>query len=145
MSSGSRPQEIHGAYCHIWRNVLNLTPEGTGTACFKLSDATTVQKQGVALGGWDEHDGHFRLDREQVDRLKGALDQEPEDCVTCFNRYHCACQCPDRCLLETDSQVDGFRCRTQALLADAIIQERADMLVSGQDKESVFLGKVIEL
>lgn len=145
VSSGSRPQEIHCAYCHIWRNVLNLMPEGIASACFKLSEATAVRERGAALGSWDEQDGRFRLDREQIDCLKGALDQEPEDCILCFNRYHCARQCPDSCFLDTDARADGFRCRTQALLADAIIQERAGMLVSGQNKDTVNFGRIVEL
>lgn len=142
ISSGSRPQGIHSAYCHIWRNVLNLTPEGIATACFKLSEAVAVREQGVALGGWNEQDRRFTLNGEQIQNLRQALDQEPESCAICFNRYHCARQCPDDCLLETDAQVDGFRCRTQALLTNSVIQEAADKLASSQNKDKILYGAI---
>jgi len=142
ISSGIRLQEIHSAYCHIWRNVFNLTPEGVATACFKLSEAGAVLERGVAIGGWNEEDGCFELASEQIQSLSQALNKEPEHCISCFNRCHCARQCPDDCLLEPDAQVDGFRCQTQALLADSLIQEAVDKLASGQNKDKILYGTV---
>ena len=111
-ASGSRPSEIHNAYCHVWRNVLNLTPEGVATAC------------------WDESAGKFVLDSSQIDGIIRALSQEPQACVTCFNRFHCVRQCPESCLLEADVQTGGFRCRLQALMTDTLIRKTADRLSS---------------
>jgi sulfatase maturation enzyme AslB (radical SAM superfamily) len=142
ISSGSRPQEIHSAYCHIWRNVLNLTPEGIATACFKLSEEVAVRERGVTLGGWDEQDGRFRLDEEQIQNLRQALDKESEGCIICFNRYHCTRQCPDNCLLETDVQVERFRCQTQAMLTNSLIQETADKLTSRQNNDKILYGTI---
>jgi len=142
ISSGSRPREIHSTYCHIWRNVLNLTPEGVATACFKLSEAGATYGRGVAIGGWNEEDGCFELASQEIQSLSQALNKEPEYCINCFNRYHCARQCPDDCLLELDAQADGFRCRAQALLADSLIQETADELASSQNNNKIFYGTV---
>jgi uncharacterized protein len=128
LASGSRPGEIHGAYCNIWRSVLNLTPEGTVTACFKASQAQAARRQGVELGAWEAATQQFKLDVQRANNLRLALCHEPKECTTCFNYYHCARQCPHACLLEPDTPVERFRCRVQAALADRVIQESADRL-----------------
>jgi uncharacterized protein len=129
-ASGSRPSEIHNAYCHVWRNVLNLTPEGGATACFALSQAEDVRKRGAELGSWDESASKFELDRSRVDGIIRTLSREPQACINCFNRYHCVRQCPESCLLEADMQTGGFRCQLQALMTDTLIHKTADRLLS---------------
>jgi sulfatase maturation enzyme AslB (radical SAM superfamily) len=139
-ASGSRPSDIHSAYCHVWRNVLNLTPEGVATACFALSQAEDVRKRDVKLGDWDEISGGFKLDIPRADEIIRKLAKEPQACINCFNRYHCVRQCPDSCLLETDVQTGGFRCRVQALMTDTLIQKYADHLWS----ESALSGEITD-
>jgi radical SAM protein with 4Fe4S-binding SPASM domain len=141
-TSGSRPGEIHSAYCHIWRDVLNLTPEGLATACFKLSEAASVRRRGLAIGGWDNQAGIFLLDDEQIQYLRQTLGKEKESCTTCFNHYHCARNCPDACLLESNSQASEFRCRFQSLIANALIQEIAEKLTENQNLNRILLGVV---
>ena len=142
LASGSRPTEIHGAYCHTARNVLNLTPDGVATLCFKLSDATSVRQQSMDLGEWDPSTGHFRWNAESVQNSRHALQYESEECACCFNRYHCARQCPDVCLLKPGASPDGFRCQVQSRLTDAYIKDAADVLCSNTDLMSPVLGKI---
>lgn len=142
VSSGARPAEIHSAYCHVWRNVLNLTPEGIATGCFKLSTAAAVRERNAALGGWDGRDMRFNLDLEHAHDLRQLLNRELEDCTTCFNYYHCTRQCPDDCLLDEEALAGGFRCRVHALLTNEIIQERADLLWSSWAKNNFVCGGV---
>ncbi len=143
LASGSRPAEIHTGYCHIWRNVLNLTPEGVATACFELSQAEAVRKRGVELGGWDAADGSFDVELPRIHKLRQALRKEPEACITCFNRYHCVRQCPDSCLLEEGAQTGGFRCRVEAMITDAMIRETAGRLsYRGGDTDEITSGPV---
>jgi uncharacterized protein len=145
VSSGTRPAEIHSAYCHVWRNVLNLTPEGVATGCFKFSKATAVREYNTALGGWDGWEMRFNMDLEHAHDLQQLLNRELEDCTTCFNYYHCARQCPDDCLLDEKAHVGGFRCRVQALLADQIIHESVAVLTSSHGMDNILYGKIPRL
>jgi uncharacterized protein len=142
LASGSRPAEIHSAYCHLWRNVLNLTPEGVATLCFKLSDGKSVRQHGFDLGSWNPDVGRFELKLEHIQNLSQKMQTEPEDCTLCFNRYHCARQCPDVCMLRGETAVGDFRCRVQSMLATALIQESADAICLKTDDHRPVIGKV---
>lgn len=142
LASGSRPTEIHSAYCHLWRNVLNLTPEGVATLCFKMSDATSVREHGFDLGSWDPLHGLFKLNREGIADLHQELQAEQEDCALCFNRYHCTRQCPDICMLKSGAASGGFRCQVQSMLADAFIQETADALCLNTNVDRPVIGRI---
>jgi uncharacterized protein len=144
LASGSRPAEIHSAYCNVWRNVLNLTPEGIATNCFKLSEADSVHDQHLELGEWDARAGRFILNTERIHDLRQALQTEPEECTLCFNRYHCAHQCPDVCLLKSGVESSGFRCRVQSMLSDALIQETAEALCLNTNVSHPIIGKIPE-
>ena len=55
------------------------------------------------------------------------------ECADCFNRYHCARECPDQCPLDCDpdrgqSLEPGFRCQVQKATALAMLRETADRL-----------------
>jgi uncharacterized protein len=111
-TSGSRLAEVHGPYCHVFRDVLNLVPGGAATACFKTPDATAARRAGVDVRAAG---GRFAIDEERVATLRRRLAHRPA-CDDCFNRFHCTGACPDQCRL-TAVSVDGFRCRFQRLLA----------------------------
>ena len=141
LASGSRPAEVHGAYCHVWRDVLNLTPEGAATACFALVQAEDARERGVDLGGWEGASGRFTLDQGRVEAVRRALGREPqEECLTCFNRYSCVRQCPETCLLDAQARTCGFRCRVQALMTDRLIQRTAERLGSEMTNPDEILG-----
>ena len=143
-ASGSRPAEIHSAYCHIWRNVLNLTPEGVATLCFQLSDANSVYQQHLELGEWDAQKSCFKLNTNHVQNFQQAIHVEPEACTLCFNRHHCARECPDICILKSGYKTGGFRCRVQSMLTEALIQETADALCLHSNIDHPVLGKLPE-
>jgi uncharacterized protein len=129
VSSGSRPGAIHGPYCHVFRDVVNLVPGGVATACFKLTESGQIQEKGAVIGGWDRQGGSFTIDQAQVRALRERLDVRLAECDGCFNRYHCARQCPDRCPLDEGlSREPGFRCREQKAISLAILRETAGRL-----------------
>lgn len=133
-TSGSRPGSIHGPYCHVFRAVLNLVPGGVATACFKLSDAARAVEKGAAIGALNRDTGRFEIDTLRVRALRRQLAALPAQCAGCFNRYHCARECPDLCPLDDgacpggDPPSPGFRCRVQKALAWATLQETAGRL-----------------
>jgi uncharacterized protein len=129
LSSGSRPGAIHGPYCHVFRGVLNLVPGGLATACFKLTEAKQVRGKGAVIGRPDRHSGRFTIDQGRVEALREQLDVTLPDCADCFNRYHCARQCPDCCPLDGDVAAEpGFRCLAQRAIALGILHETAGRL-----------------
>jgi uncharacterized protein len=127
--AGCRLGEIHGPYCNLLRDVLNLVPGGTATACFKQTPASKAAASGMAIGALDEQTGHFIIDDVRVRNLRQRLTASLAACHHCFNRFHCARACPDRCVLDDARQphnraLDGsFRCLVQKGLALVSLQE----------------------
>jgi uncharacterized protein len=150
--SGSRPGEIHGPYCHIFRDVLNLTPEGTATACFKFSRAAHAHQQGMQIGQMNVLSGRFALNQTLIQHLRQRLTRPEPKCLDCFNQYHCVRDCPNQCLAaETQSTADNhlpgaeFRCRVQALLVLATIQETAQSLRANRKSTEGAIGGCVIL
>ena len=141
LSSGTRPGSLHGPYCNLFRHVINLVPgegvagraSGVATACFKLTTAAQVQEVGAAIGALDRRTGRFEIDHRRVQALLPQLAATMPECDGCFNRFHCARECPDRCPLDGEAGspedwVPGFRCRVQKTIASALLRETADRL-----------------
>lgn len=124
-TSGSRLNEIHGPYCNIFRDVLGLIPGGVATACFKSVDSIQACQDGTSIGHFDSSTGEFVVEYDRVIRLQQILGQEPARCKACLNRFHCARDCPDFCLLnESEDFTDvTFRCHAQKILAERLLWE----------------------
>lgn len=131
-SSGSRPAEIHGPYCNVFRGVLNLVPGGVATACFKTVTIGQARAHSLAIGAMDPVSGCFSLDHKRIPSMRQALHHPPAKCTGCFNRYHCARDCPDSCPLNSTLPVSNFRCRVQQKLTMIRLLEMAtEMRTSG--------------
>ena len=127
--SGVRLDEIHGPYCNPLREVLQLTPDGTASACFLTAGNQDPEDAAFALGHLDPSTGEFVVDQQRAAAVRRRAARIPRRCEACFNIHHCARDCPDVCLLsaeDLDERHEGFRCRTQKLLALAWIREMAD-------------------
>lgn len=128
-SSGSRPGEIHGPYCHVFRQVLNLIPDGQATACFSLSHTEQLDQFAMAIGKLDPVTQRYVLDQDRIRRLQQMLSRQPKKCERCFNQYHCTRGCPDRCLAHDPTAQEGdFRCQINQMLALADLKECAAVL-----------------
>lgn len=114
-TSGSRLGEIHGPYCHVNRDVLQLVPGGVAAACFKTQDAAAARRAGLDIGAPAPGEPRFTFDAARVAELRRRL-AELAGCRDCFNRFHCARSCPDACPALGASARGGFRCRFQRLL-----------------------------
>jgi sulfatase maturation enzyme AslB (radical SAM superfamily) len=123
LCSGSRPGEVHGPYCHIFRDVLNLVPGGVAVACFKTTTADRSQK--LSLG--DIHAVSFQSSASdnRIQALRRSLWDFPPQCDDCFNQYHCARDCPDHCPLDGPKPASEFRCQVQKRLVKSLLQETA--------------------
>jgi radical SAM protein with 4Fe4S-binding SPASM domain len=123
--SGVRTAEVHGPYCNVLRDTLQLTPDGTATACFLCTDGRNPCEAPMVLGRVDPESGEFVLDEERISTLRRMAATIPARCQQCVNIYHCARDCPDVCLTlgeETDAtRQGGFRCRVQKLLGESWI------------------------
>jgi len=129
VNSGSRPAEIHGPYCNVLRDVINLAPGNVATACLKLSRADQIRQSSLSIGESDPF-GQFTLDLTQIERIRQSLLNKLPECTACFNRFHCVRACPDYCPLDEPVNVSSFRCATQRLLTLITVQEMATHLWS---------------
>ena len=125
LASGSRPGEVHGPYCHILRNVLQLIPGDLVTNCFKNTTAFS-QPSSQIIGRFDASSRSIQLDQKAIIRIQGNLRAPAETCAACFNQFHCAAACPDECRGNGGILIEaGFRCRVQALMAEQLLLETA--------------------
>lgn len=124
-SSGNRLAEIHGPYCNIYRNVLNLIPGDVATACFKVTTSHEASKCQLLIGKLEKKrdEAQLTLDNSRIETLQAKLGIIPGKCKDCFIQYHCTYGCPDLCLLNSSAvESSSFRCETQKMLANYSIQ-----------------------
>jgi hypothetical protein len=116
---------MHGPYCHIFRDVLNLAPGGLATACFKLSTKSQIRERGLSIGSVAPIAEGFTLDSTRLLRLRRILSGIPQNCGACFNQFHCTGLCPDYCPLDSVPVKSIFRCRIQMLMTETLLMESA--------------------
>jgi sulfatase maturation enzyme AslB (radical SAM superfamily) len=128
--SGARPREIHGPFCQILRNVLQLNPDGTLSSCFLAMEEGDPRIIGRARG----RGGRLSVRRIALGSMTGRLALIPARCLDCVNRVHCARNCPDKCPLDAregrerdgrGAKAEGFRCRVQRALTEQWIMDNA--------------------
>ena len=126
--SGSRLDEIHGRYCHCFRQVLQLVPPDGCSVCFAVSSRAEAEKRGL----------HFPWSRDTFEMLSA---EDPE-CLHCFNRFHCSRGCPDICPAQNSGTHDygSFRCRVNRTLAEAELQRTAEVWLLEYAREYGFAG-----
>lgn len=105
--SGMRHDEIHGPFCHTQRQVLQITPDRSISACFLAGNNAD---SAVNIGSVNENS--ISLSQDSVRQFQKALDV-PNDCFDCPNIYHCSRDCPDVCPITQSTQpwTGGFRCQ----------------------------------
>lgn len=129
-TSGTRPWELHGPYCNVLRDVLQLVTGGAAATCFLTADAEPAlhpaARRAVPSIGQAPPDGdRFTLDHDAIDQARRTLARWPDGCARCFNRFHCAAGCPDRCPASPAAGPAGFRCHVAQELARRLIDEVA--------------------
>ena len=126
--SGSRLDEIHGRYCHCFRQVLQLVPPEGRSACFAVSSQAEAERRGL----------HIPFDGEMIEKLSA---EDPE-CLSCFNRFHCSRGCPDICPAQSSEMQDfgSFRCRVNRTLAEAELLRMARVWLLDYAREYGFAG-----
>ena len=131
MLSGSRLEEVHGAYCNPFRRVLNLIPGDVSTACFKLcSHADAITNQ-MVTGYYDASKDEYRYDEAGIRHFQQHY-VVPPGCLDCFLMLQCTHQCPSGCPAQSESQ-DPLFCPTLQLLAI----QTFDRMASGEGQTHV--------
>lgn len=143
-TSGSRIAELHGPYCNVFRDVLQLVPGGVATACFKTSDARESEARGMTIGSTRGEAGEVLvLDRDRITALRRLLSAQPGPCGDCFNRFHCTLGCPDSCQLEPPAELPNFRCGVQLNLAQRALDDLAAAMWSDQGFQQHIVGQEV--
>jgi uncharacterized protein len=133
LTSTSRLGEIHGSYCHVLRQVLQLVAGDVATACFAVSGGE--QEPSLTIGRYSG-DG-FLLDEAAIRRLQGQLARRPDGCEVCVARFHCGGSCPEGCPATGRETGLGFRCELSRGLTLLGLRRTADQL------RSTFVGSVV--
>lgn len=124
----ARPDDIHTAHCHVFRDVLHLLPEGVLTNCFLDCDGGQAGRRGMSLGRAGDSD---EVATDAAGPLRHRLSRLPAVCAACPNGYHCVRACPDACLAASDPATDSFRCRLSRGLLLARLEREAERLRAG--------------
>ncbi len=140
-TSGSRIGELHGPYCNVFRDVLQLVPGGVATACFKNSTDRESDMRGTTMGR--AHDDVLALEPRRITALRQILGAWPESCADCFNRFHCSKGCPDSCPLEPRAGPSDFRCRVQMTLAQRTLDDLAATLWQNRGPGQGLIGQEV--
>ena len=99
--SSSRWNELHGAHCNLYKQVLQLIPGEIATVCFKNISEFQSNSNCMTIGHYDNERNLFILDEEKILMLKSNY-SIPKKCDTCFLKYQCSHDCPNSCLLLDD-------------------------------------------
>jgi hypothetical protein len=122
--SSPRLDEIHGPFCNVLRNTLNLLPDGSATDCFLCTDATDPTAEPWLMHKAEDTRSGYGLDGERLSAHRRAALSWPSRCEDCVNVCHCTLDCPERCVVRDSApEVPSFRCLVQRLLAEAWILE----------------------
>jgi radical SAM protein with 4Fe4S-binding SPASM domain len=128
--SGARLDEIHGPFCNVLRQTLQITPDGAANACFLHADSRDAEAMPFVVGQLDEESGELQVDSQRIDQIRRRVLAIPGRCEDCANMYHCARDCPDACPITAPegrwNEEPGFRCRVQRLLAQHWIRQAVD-------------------
>lgn len=144
LTSGSRLRELHGPYCHVLRQVLNLAPgypagaPAGASACFLLSRCEPESPDGRIIGRYEPSAGQFVLDAARVAALQEAATRLPAACGDCVNLYHCTRVCPSGCALDSSwsDPRREFRCQFQLALTQARLSAASEWLWAGREEAS---------
>jgi sulfatase maturation enzyme AslB (radical SAM superfamily) len=121
--SGARPAEIHGPYCNIFRQVLQLVPGDVISVCFKDTSTHQTNARGMKAGYFN---GELHLDRERINALRATFIRPPV-CERCLLGYHCTFNCPNACLLRNEKTSD-ILCQLLKSIFFIDLSEKADEL-----------------
>jgi uncharacterized protein len=120
--SGIRPKEIHGPYCNILRDVLQLTPDGVVSTCFLCTDGNTATGAVLSLARLNSVSAPLTLELDRIAGLRHRALTIPARCQQCINIYHCVRKCPEGCpvIEEEDNPMwpEGFRCQVYKRLVE---------------------------
>jgi sulfatase maturation enzyme AslB (radical SAM superfamily) len=128
--SGTRLNEVHTSYCHIFQQVLNLIPGEVATACFKMVNSKRAEVGGMMLGYYCKETDQFKLDIPHYEALLSQYAQ-PCKCEGCFIEYQCSHGCPNNCLLVHEFN-DPSLCQVLQGIALAQIMQKAKNMHYGE-------------
>jgi sulfatase maturation enzyme AslB (radical SAM superfamily) len=127
--SGARPNEIHGPFCNILRDVIQLTPDGSASSCFLCTDGNKSENATLSISSVNVSNTKFLIDFSRIAELRRRVLRIPIQCLDCINIYHCARECPKHCLVHEGDitiQSTGFRCSVYKNLTERWIISHAN-------------------
>jgi len=135
--SGSRVNEIHTAYCNIFRNVLQVVPGNVATACFKQTNEEKSNHFGLTIGHFRKESQSFVFDNARISSLQEKY-LIPKRCNDCFIKLQCTLGCPSHCLLLGDIENEEY-CEIHQSIAYGEILKRIEIEMKVRNKGLIYL------
>lgn len=101
--SGARPGTLTSAFCQGAGNSVAVTPDGSVTSCWEVTDPGDARASLFHYGAFDEVTGHLVIDAERLARLQRLTVDHKPHCRDCFCKWHCAGDCPAKVALDGDA------------------------------------------
>jgi hypothetical protein len=116
---------VHGPYCNIFRQVLQLAPGDVVSACFKDTSPAQTKERGLEVGHFNGLELH--LDYERALALRAAF-ARPPTCESCVLGYHCTYNCPNACLLRSERTTDLLCQILKRIFTRRLLELAADLI-----------------
>lgn len=97
MFSGSRLKDFHNRYCMILQDNLTITPDGFLTNCYYCTQNYDNTDNLYIYGKFNRKTNQLEFNNEKMNVLNKIYDSEINECLHCFNQFHCSHGCPDLC------------------------------------------------
>lgn len=142
--SGMRPDEVHGPFCEVHRQVLHLTPDGEISGCFFCIGQGDADEKIARVGRFDPTSDQVVLDHAAIARHRLCTGKIPDACRDCPVSFHCARGCPEECELQRAEQdtlprhqgnAAAFRCQVHRGLFEAWVEREAQLLIQESNRQ----------
>lgn len=91
--SGARLDVLTNKFCAAPGDGFSVTPDGTITSCFEVTDPSDPRAELFHYGYYDKDRRAFAIDHDRVARLRRLRVENLGHCQDCFCKWHCAGDC----------------------------------------------------
>ena len=133
--AGARQGDFHDRFCYLFQKNLAVTPDGFLTACFEATHNLHSKNSRFIFGTLKDLQPNGQRIKALTKTLINSLSKAPNQCLACFNFFHCAKGCPVVCpLQDMDSNSQTvLDCRIEKYIGLANLIEAAGFTIDYDD------------
>lgn len=127
--AATRIESFHHCFCPIFQDNLTITPDGFFTSCFLATHNAKKQFERYMFGSIDSETQHPVFDMQALNSQISRLNVLSPKCKSCFNRWHCAMGCPEKCALRSNEETH-YNCIIEKWIGLANVIEAAGIEIT---------------